>query len=421
MDANNAIRKRGTVANRLQRLSAVLLATLLLCGTVGMADSNITLTPSQTAIPASYFDLNILFNPRVNVPWPSVPFYAWRFSHVNWPDVEPEKDKWYFDLLDKYVTWGQQQNTEVLMTLTYTPRWASSSPDAPSDFPTPGYAGVPRDMNDWRTFVRTVGTRYKGRIHVYEIWNEPDRPKDWIGTTDQMIEMVRDASQILKQIDPTVTVLSPCPTYGNGMKWMDEFLQKGGGQYVDVIAYHFYTGRGGPPEGMVPLIQQVKDMMQQYGVGNKPLWNTEAGWHEPRPFPSQELAAAYVARAYLLNWAAGVTRFYWYCWDNHDWTSLEMTETDNLTLREGGKAFATIQEWMRGWTMTRCLTSGDHNWICEMKQTGNTSYIVWNTDGDRSFRLSRDWHVSQVTQLDGGTSKIDDDSVRIGVQPVLIR
>jgi len=387
----------------------------------GQGGSSVALQPTAQSIPASFFDLNILFHPGVNVPWPAVPFYGWRLSHVNWPDLQPQKDKWYFDLLDKYVGWGQEHNTEILMTLTYTPQWGSSSPNAPSDFPTPGYGGPPRDMNDWRTFVKTIGTRYKGRIHVYEIWNEPDRPHDWVGSTDQMVEMVREASQILKAIDPTIVVVSPCGTFPKGLSWLTEFLQKGGGNYVDVISYHFYVGQGGPPEGMVPLIQQVLAAMRQNGAGNKPLWNTEAGWHDPRPFPSQEMAAAYVARSYVLNWAAGVSRFYWYCWDNHNWTSLEMTELDNSTLRAGGRAFATIQQWMTGAVMKRCLTSPDKNWVCEMNQSGAWQYIVWNTDGDRSFRLSHDWHVSRVMQLSGTTTPIQGDSIRIGIQPVLIQ
>ena len=189
---------------------------------------------------------------------------------------------------------------------------------------------------------------------------------------------------------------------------------------VDVIAYHFYVGKGAPEE-LVPLMQKVKAIMAQNGAGDKPLWNTEAGWHEPKPFPSQELAAGYVARAYILNWVSGVSRFYWYCWDNHNWTSLELTMPDNATLRPAGKAYATIQRWLVGASMTRCLTSENKNWVCELKRNDYLQYIVWNTEGDFQFRLSKDWHVTQLTQLNGTVNKISGDSVEIGVQPALIQ
>ena len=79
-------------------------------------------------------------------------------------------------------------------------------------------------------------------------------------------------------------------------------MSHGGGQYVDVIGYHFYDAPH-PPEDMVPLIQKVEQLMAENGAGNKPLWNTETGWPYPKPFPSDDLAAAYLARAYILNWA----------------------------------------------------------------------------------------------------------------------
>ena len=232
------------------------------------------------------------------------------------------------------------------MTLTYTPQRASSTPNVKTA-PGLGVSGQPTDMNDWKKYVRTVAERYKGKIHVYEIWNEPDKKESWTGSVDTMVSMVRDASQILKEVDPSITIVSPPPTGPKGVDFLQQFLAKGGGQYVDVIGYHFYVAEN-PPEAMAALIQQVKSIMNQNGVGNKPLWNTEAGWYAPKPFPSQELAAGYVARAYVVNWVAGVSRFYWYCWDNHNWTTLELTMPDNTTLRPAGKAFATIQQWMVG-------------------------------------------------------------------------
>ncbi len=75
---------------------------------------------------------------------------------------------------------------------------------------------------------------------------------------------------------------------------------------------------------------------------------------------------------------------------------------------------------MTGYVLHRCLTSDNNNWVCEMEQNGDFRFIVWNTDGDKPFRLAKNWKVSQVTHLDGTVNKIDGDSIRIGIQPVLI-
>ncbi len=305
------------------------------------------------------------------------------------------------------------------MILTFSPRWASRTPDAETDT-TPGISGAPRDMEDWRTFVRTVATRYRGRIHEYEIWNEPNRLKSWTGDVDTLVDMTEEAAKILKEVDTHNLVISPPPTGPSGVAFLREFLSKGGGKHVDIIGYHFYVPRTDSPEAMVPLIQQVRATMIQFGVDHKPLWDTEAGWLGPDFFPDDQ-QSAYVARAFILNWAAGVDRFYWYAWESHRGSQIELTGSNNTTLTPAGTAFATIQQWLMGSVMKSCVTSDNHNWFCQMDRNGKTEYIVWNSLGQASFRISSDWHVSQITQLNGSVNSIRSDSIPINGQPVLLQ
>ncbi|MGA8035434.1 MAG: endo-1,4-beta-xylanase [Candidatus Acidiferrales bacterium] len=399
------------------RIPFVLIGALL-CAMMLSADSSLTLTPSQSPIPSTYFSMNILFHPNNNVPWPAVPFYGWRAWHALWYDLEPQKGQWQFDHLDKLVAQAQQHNSQLMLILAYSPQWASTQFDPKSDWQA-GTAGPLRDMDDWRNYVRTVATRYKGKIHVYEIWNEPDRSHAWLGDMETMLTMVREASKILKEVDPNVTVVSPSPETDKAPAWLNEFLSKGGGQYVDVIGYHFYVQERSP-EAMVPIIQNVRAIMEKNGVGNKPLWDTEAGWLSPNFFPDDQ-QAAYLARAFVLNWAAGVDRYYWYAWDSHKGSQIEMVRAGNASLTPAAKAFGTIQDWMTGAVMKRCVTSENHNWVCEFTQNGGWKFIVWNTDGDRSFKLAPNWNAKQITKLDGTFTQINSDSVPIGIQPVLIQ
>src|SRR5580658_6509043 len=91
----------------------------------------------------------------------------------------------------------------------------------------------PANLDDWRTYVRTVVSRYKGRIEAYEIWNEPNLRDFWTGTLDQMLTLTKEASQIIHSVDPKALVVSPSATADYGIPWLSEFLNKGGGQYVD--------------------------------------------------------------------------------------------------------------------------------------------------------------------------------------------
>jgi len=400
----------------------LIMAATLITGSIGKADSTVSLTPAQTPVPASLFELNIVFYPGAKVPWPAVPFYGWRLSHANWWELEPQKGQWKFDHLDQLAEWADQHHVEILLTLEYPPRWASANPDAPGDWGQ-GTTGPVHDIEDWKTFVRTVAERYRGRIHAYELWNEPDRGKSWIGDMGQLVDMAREAHKILKEVDPNITVVSPSATYPNGPGWLNEFLQRGGGEHVDVIGYHFYTGKVGsmaPPEALVGLVENVRRIMDQHHVGDKPLWNTEAGWLGSEVYPDDK-ADAYLARAYILNWASGVSRYYWYGWDPHKDMDIEMVKADNSTPNSAAGAFATVQQWISGATMHRCLTSENHNWICEMDRNGSWFYVVWNPDGEKSFRLANNWHVREVVKMDGTTTPISGDSIQIGAQPVLIR
>jgi endo-1,4-beta-mannosidase len=205
------------------------------------------LTPLQP-IPPSYFGMHIQHT-VISVeaapltPWPSVTVPEWRLwdARVTWPEIEPQKGKWRFATLDKSVAIAREHNAKVVLTLGFTPHWASARPQEFVGY-NPGWAAEPADFKDWRVFVRTVATRYKGRIHIYEIWNEPNLTKIyWTGSTEQMIALGREADQIIKSIDPSAILVSPSATSDDGLKWLSEFLSKGGRQYVDVIGYHFYV------------------------------------------------------------------------------------------------------------------------------------------------------------------------------------
>jgi hypothetical protein len=371
----------------------------------------------DTPIPADYFGLHI-HHPDSSTPWPSVPFSGWRLSGTNWTDIEPEKGKWKFNRLDRFVELAQAHHVSILMGLLCTPAWASAHPTQPGDCG-PGTASPPKDMKDWLDFVRTVSTRYKGRIRCYEIWNEPDSKGYWTASPQDMVELARQTYKTLKQVDPSITVVSPPITGSAGIDWLQEYLRAGGGKYADVIGSHFYVFPK-PPEAMVPVIEQVKSLMQSNGVSNKPLWDTEAGWAWPKPFPSEDLGAGYLARAFVLNWAAGVRRFYWYSWDNHTWVSLQTTEKDSSTLKPAGRAYAEIEKWLLGAKMATCQSDAKANWVCPVNRDGDWKRIIWNANQEANFRLPKEWQVRRSVNLAGQESAVRSDVIRIGPSPQLI-
>ncbi len=396
-----------------------LLAILLAGSPSASLENPLIPVGSDQPVPASFFGMHI-HRAGGATPWPQIPFAEWRLwdAYVAWPSLEPRRGQWHFETLDLYVELAERGGVGLLLPLGLSPAWASARPSEKSAY-TPGNAAEPMDIQDWRTYVRTVATRYKGRIREYEIWNEPNLKGFWTGDVGQMVDLTREASEVIHGIDPGATLVSPSGTSPNGIDWLREFLARGGGQYVDVIGYHFYVFPH-PPELMVPLINDVREVMQQNGAGDKPLWNTETGWAYPKPFPSRELGAAYLVRAHLLAWISGVQRFYWYAWDNHAWVSLETTERDNRTPTPAGRAYAIMQDWLVRARLKGCKEDVTHTWICQLERGRAPQWIVWNSDGAKPVELTKEPGAISVTPLLGVTRRLSSTSLEVNEIPELI-
>jgi len=180
------------------------------------------------------------------------------------------------------------------------------------------------------------------------------------------------------------------------------------------------VGKDAPPEAMATLIESVKKTIEKYGLSDKPIWNTEAGWLGPDMFPP-EAQAAYLARAFLLNWVSGVERFYWYAWENHHGTRVELVGRDNATLTAAGQAFATVETWMTGARLTRCAASASGLWTCDLERGGRVAHVVWNTGGDTAMPIPAQWQAREVRLLDGGSKAIQGGAISAGVSPELVQ
>jgi hypothetical protein len=376
------------------------------------------LAPPKDPIPAAFFGMHMhgIVVPRPDhnrvTPWPQVAIQSWRLwdAYVTWRDIEPQRGKWQFETLDNYVDIAEKQKAEIILTLGGSPAWASSAPDQSKTAP-------PKNIEDWKNYVRTVATRYKARIHLYEIWNEPNFRYFWTGTTQQLVDLSKEAYATLKQVDPSITVVSPSATTEKGLPWLDDFLAKGGGQYADVIGYHLYVDPR-PPESMINLAKNIKKTMAAHNVGDLPLWDTEIGWTAPKPMPSDEIAAGYIMRAYIIAWASGITRQYWYSWDNHKY-GLQVVDADDQTPSAAGRAYAEIEKWLTGGRMTACYSSGSF-WITELSEAhGHPAKIVWNTNGRGTFRLPNKWMESRVTDFLGNAQPVKSRQIPVGPAPVL--
>jgi hypothetical protein len=248
------------------------------------------------------------------------------------------------------------------------------------------------------------------------------------------VALTREAYLVLKEVDAGNRLAAPAAVGDGGhLAWLDRYLAAGGKQYLDVLSYHFYVAERAP-EAMLPLVNKVREIARRHGLADKPLWNTEAGWWiENRAGMKNkdglvsgwkqlgaEEGAAYVARALILGWAAGLERYYWYSWDHGN---MGLIEPSDKTLKPAGVAYATVLRWLEGAVMTDC-TSTDGLWSCMLNRPdGNTARIVWREAGEQTpWKVPANWAASEVETLEGTRQRLSSAvaNIVLGQKPVLV-
>lgn len=351
--------------------------------------SSASVSAQSNAISKEFFGLHIHKADR-GTAWPEVPFGSWRLwdANVTWAELEPVRGKWNFARLDKYIAMAEMRGVDVLLPLANTPGWAASRPNEASAY-SPGNASEPATMDDWRHYVRAVGERYKGRIRNYEIWNEPNLRPHFTGSMDKLVELTCEASKILKSIDMSNKVVSPAASTGtkDHIEYLDRFLASGGKKCIDVVAHHFYVTQSGP-EAMIPIIRDVRRVMNKNGVSEKPLWNTETGWrfdskdsssNHPMVRGYKKISADdpnFVLKAFALSKAEGVDRFYWYAWDNK--SALGFIDPQSGSPKPIAQQWSNAYDRLLGASQVRC-SQNQNNWICNfVRKDGAKDEVSWS-------------------------------------------
>ena len=386
--------------------------------------------PPGRLISQSFFGMHIHRADSTTV-WPNAAFGSYRAwdANVLWANLEPSKGRWDFSRLDKLVNLSTNHGVSVLITFGGTPAWASARPAEDGAYGK-GTAAEPRDFKDWENYVRTVATRYRGRVKMYELANEPYfseldadlEQRFFSGSVHTMVAMAASAKKILKEIDPEIALYSP--GFDNRPNRLDLFLKSGGGQYIDGVAVHLYTSNP-KPEFMLDSLKAFKSVMVKHGIKNMPIICTEIGYDEkwiPKRemlLPFKDLLAAYVARAHVLGAAAGLDRLYWYSWDG---LGGGMAEPNSRVLNKVGIAYMQVMRWLKGANIQGCKTADNNLWTCELNLGTRAAWVVWNTEGSKKWSVPPDWHALQYETLDARLLKLDSNAViTVGPSPVLIQ
>jgi hypothetical protein len=256
--------------------------------------------PLRFAIIEPYTRPDSLFGMNHAYPWPhlldlskQIGICWFRDWSLKWHDVEEEKGKFDFTEADYQINRVLERGLNVLPLLPFpSSNWSSSAgPEVEVTDRYPGsrerIAYMPRDLEEFATYVRTTVQHYRERLRVWEILNEPiytsyALPRQKSYKVEDYVRLLRAAYQAVKEVDPDALVIGGIA--GGPNIYTKEFIEADGLRWVDVLNLHTYPGLTAPEEYEEPL-RQLREQMRSAGA-DKPIWFTEGAYYadDDKPF-----------------------------------------------------------------------------------------------------------------------------------------
>lgn len=420
---------------------------------IALCINSATLVPSEfSAIGAQniprYIDPNFfgvhLNRLGVHNGWPTFDPGTLRLwdSGTTWSQLQPENSPidWqknpYAQRLDYYVKHGlsKHRNLQFIYTMGMTPSWAGSKhkKNCNNSSYGPSSCTKPIDLESWRQHVKTLGTRYKGLIRIWEIWNEADIWIHWDHTPEDLLPLVKIAAQELKAIDPANQIIGPNIT-GGGLRFLSHFLAVGGGAYLDGVSIHGYLGR--VPELSLAQIRNVRQMLTDSGLGNMPIWNTETAvscntlLEDCKPLQlereSQKVLSGEnsLAQGLIGNAALGVKSFVYYTWEGAalEYGNLPLVESNYRVPTKASLIFGTLKAWLSGSQVQYRTANRSGLNVVEVQKNNAKSLVLWSSGAPVTFTLEEFAVGDRYMYAGGGASHpLLSTQMEVGAEPVLV-
>lgn len=236
--------------------------------------------------------------------------FRWVRQEFTWEDIEihgkgdfedrrhePYRSAW--KKYDNIVDLAEKHNLQIMARLSNPPAWSRAEGNAIGTY------APPDDVRDYGDFVEAVARRYQGRIHVYQIWNEPNIYPEWglnpIDATEY-VALLREGYTRIKAVDPDAIVVMGAlaatieldrerregisPGGLSDALFLQQVYDAGGAAYFDVLAMQGYGLWSGPTDRrMQPRVLNfsrplyIRDVMVRNGDAHKPIWLSEVAWN----------------------------------------------------------------------------------------------------------------------------------------------
>ncbi|MDP7399665.1 MAG: LamG domain-containing protein [Lentisphaeria bacterium] len=149
----------------------------------------------------------------------------------------------------------------------------------------PEWYYYPEALELYKKYLRVM---LKDRGHLIdaiepqnEIWRD--------GNVPGQMNLLRATREVVDEVAPHILVVCPnAPPGSYGSPWATLCKEAGAGKLTDVVAGHFYCGRGNSALGSETVMEQwclsLRALFTTEDGRSKPVWNTEWSTDYPTPF-----------------------------------------------------------------------------------------------------------------------------------------
>jgi len=189
-----------------------------------------------------------------------------------------------------------------------------------------------------------LADRYRGGIHAYQVWNEPNLSREWGGQPPDptgYVELLKACYVAIKRADPNALVISagmaPTGTWTEGIMpdamFVERMYEAGAAPYFDLLGAHA-PGFKAPPEASPDEVaanpelggqrffsfrhvEDLREIMVRHGDAGKQVAVLEMGWTTDPIHPEyawhavdEQTQADYLVRAFDFarqNWSPWIS------------------------------------------------------------------------------------------------------------------
>lgn len=284
----------------------------------------------------------------------------WTRGGFPWAETEPERGKYDFALCDQEVDTALRHGLNIYGLMAYWSKWTTPYTD--------------EGIDDFCRWARIVVNRYKDRVKVWEIYNEPNIAF-WRGPKELYPVLLAKCYKAIKEADPSAQVLG-MSLAGIDLGFLG--LCMANRTPFDGLAFHPYRQKLVEDQ----FIDELHNVSER--IGARSLWITEMGWSTNTAGVDERTQAQCLARAYLSAAASGTCRnISWYNFRNDGESPFENEFNfgvlrKDMTPKPAYRALATVCRTMTEGEPKLLKTLGEGVYALRM---GN-ALAMWSSERD---------------------------------------